>query len=71
MDMKFKQAVPVIEKIEQAGFEAYLLAVRYGILLNKPIDDVDIATSAFPEEIKSIFPNHRCRDSAWHRCRFI
>lgn len=54
---KFKNAVPVIEKIEQAGYEAYFVggSVR-DALLHKPIEDVDIATSAFPEEIKQIFP---------------
>lgn len=54
---KFKKAAPILEKIEQAGFEAYFVggSVR-DYLLNKPIEDVDIATSAFPEEIKQIFP---------------
>lgn len=54
---KFKKAVPVLEKIEQAGFEAYFVggSVR-DFLLNRTIDDVDIATSAFPEEVKQIFP---------------
>ncbi|WP_400241974.1 CCA tRNA nucleotidyltransferase [Niallia sp. JL1B1071] len=52
----FKDAIPVIEKIEAAGFEAYFVggAVR-DYLLNKQINDVDIATSATPEEIKAIF----------------
>lgn len=54
---KFKKAVPVLEKIEQAGFEAYFVggSVR-DALLHRSIEDVDIATSAFPEEIKQIFP---------------
>ncbi|HIY93632.1 CCA tRNA nucleotidyltransferase [Companilactobacillus sp. HBUAS56275] len=52
----FKQALPVLEKIEQAGFEAYFVggSVRDHIL-GLPIHDVDIATSAYPEEIKKIF----------------
>lgn len=52
----FKQALPVLEKIEQAGFEAYFVggSVRDHIL-GLPIHDVDIATSAYPEEIKEIF----------------
>jgi len=52
----FKQALPVLEKIEQAGYEAYFVggSVRDHIL-GLPIHDVDIATSAYPEEIKSIF----------------
>ncbi len=52
----FKEALPVLEKIEQAGFEAYFVggSVRDHIL-GLPIHDVDIATSAYPEEIKKIF----------------
>jgi tRNA nucleotidyltransferase (CCA-adding enzyme) len=54
----FKKAVPILEKIEVAGYEAYFVggAVR-DLLLNRPISDVDIATSATPDEIKKIFPN--------------
>lgn len=56
-DHQFKQALPIIDKIEEAGFEAYFVggSVR-DTLLNKPINDVDIATSAKPNEIKEIFP---------------
>ena len=56
-DHQFKQALPIIDKIEEAGFEAYFVggSVR-DTLLNKPINDVDIATSAKPNEIKGIFP---------------
>ena len=52
----FKEALPVLEMIEQAGFEAYFVggSVRDHIL-GLPIHDVDIATSAYPEEIKKIF----------------
>lgn len=54
---EFRRALPVMEKIEQAGFEAYFVggSVR-DVLLGQPIHDVDIATSAFPAEIKAIFP---------------
>lgn len=57
MNKPFLKAVPILEKIEQAGFEAYFVggAVR-DFLLGKEIDDVDIATSALPDEIQSIFP---------------
>ena len=57
MNEKFRQAVPLIEKIENAGFQAYFVggSVR-DYLLGKPIEDVDIATSAYPEEIKQLFP---------------
>ncbi len=53
----FLSAVPVLKKLEDAGFEAYFVggSVR-DFLLNKPIHDVDIATSATPEEMKRIFP---------------
>ncbi|KRK80571.1 CCA tRNA nucleotidyltransferase [Companilactobacillus nodensis] len=52
----FKQALPVLEEIEKAGYEAYFVggSVRDHIL-GLPIHDVDIATSAYPEEIKTIF----------------
>ncbi|KXT78843.1 CCA tRNA nucleotidyltransferase [Streptococcus sp. DD13] len=53
---EFQKALPIIEKIKQAGFEAYFVggSVRDAIL-NRPIHDVDIATSAYPQEIKMIF----------------
>lgn len=53
----FKQAIPILEQIEKAGYEAYFVggSVR-DYLLNKEIDDVDIASSATPLEIKAIFP---------------
>ncbi|MGR3764809.1 CCA tRNA nucleotidyltransferase [Rossellomorea sp. NS-SX7] len=53
----FQEAIPLLKKIEQAGFEAYFVggSVR-DFLLGRPINDVDIATSAFPDEIKDIFP---------------
>ncbi|EAW7488702.1 CCA tRNA nucleotidyltransferase, partial [Campylobacter jejuni] len=48
---EFKEAAPVIREINAQGFEAYFVggSVR-DALLNKPIHDVDIATSAYPEE---------------------
>ncbi|MBT2677737.1 CCA tRNA nucleotidyltransferase [Bacillus sp. ISL-35] len=52
----FKEAAPVLEVIENAGFEAYFVggSVR-DHLLGRSIADVDIATSALPEELKRIF----------------
>lgn len=52
----FIKAKPILQKIEKAGFEAFYVggAVRDS-LLGKKIDDVDIASSATPEEIKRIF----------------
>lgn len=54
---EFRQAQPVLEKIKQAGYEAYFVggSVR-DALLKRPIHDVDIATSAYPEEVKQMFP---------------
>ncbi|WP_072152749.1 CCA tRNA nucleotidyltransferase [Weissella viridescens] len=53
---EFQDALPILETIEAAGYEAYFVggSVR-DTLLGKPIHDVDIATSAFPAEIKSLF----------------
>jgi tRNA nucleotidyltransferase (CCA-adding enzyme) len=53
---EFKVAAKVIQEIKAQGFEAYFVggSVR-DALLNKPIHDVDIATSAYPEEVKQIF----------------
>ena len=53
----FSHAVPILELIELSGFEAYFVggSVRDQIL-GRDIADVDIATSALPEELKIIFP---------------
>lgn len=52
----FHSALPILEKLEEAGYEAYFVggSVR-DYLLKKPIHDVDIATSATPVEVKRIF----------------
>lgn len=52
----FEETKPVLKKIIDAGFEAYFVggSVR-DRLLDLPVNDVDIATSAQPEEIKKIF----------------
>lgn len=57
LPIEFEQAIPVMEKIQEAGFEAYFVGgcVR-DLLLGTPIHDIDIATNAFPQEIKNIFP---------------
>ncbi|WP_125980838.1 CCA tRNA nucleotidyltransferase [Loigolactobacillus iwatensis] len=54
---EFTQAIPIIQAIEQAGYAAYFVggSVRDAILGNKKIHDVDIATSAYPAEVKAIF----------------
>ncbi|PIO83376.1 CCA tRNA nucleotidyltransferase [Loigolactobacillus backii] len=54
---EFTEAIPIIQAIEQAGYAAYFVggSVRDAILGNKKIHDVDIATSAYPAEVKAIF----------------
>lgn len=53
----FLSAIPVLERLEAAGYEAYFVggSVR-DYLLQRQISDVDIATSATPEEVKAVFP---------------
>lgn len=53
---EFQAAIPILKQIEAAGFEAYFVGgcVR-DVLLGLPIHDVDIATSAYPQEVKQIF----------------
>ncbi|MBM6940966.1 CCA tRNA nucleotidyltransferase [Limosilactobacillus coleohominis] len=52
----FEPARPVLQKIEAAGYEAYFVGgcVR-DTILGDSIHDIDIATSAYPSEIKAIF----------------
>lgn len=53
----FTVAFPVLKQLEQAGYEAYFVggSIR-DLILNRPIHDIDIATSAYPEEVKRLFP---------------
>ena len=53
---EFQKALPILEKIKQAGFEAYFVggSVR-DVILGRQIHDVDIATSSYPQETKRIF----------------
>ena len=57
IESSFKKAGKIIEKIEKAGFEAFIVggAVR-DKLLNRAVHDIDIATSALPNDIMRIFP---------------
>lgn len=52
----FDSARPILQQLEKAGYEAYFVGgcVR-DTLLGDKIHDIDIATSAYPEEVKSIF----------------
>ncbi|RHW41270.1 CCA tRNA nucleotidyltransferase [Neobacillus notoginsengisoli] len=56
MEKPFSDALPVIDALKNAGFEAYFVggSVRDKVL-SRPVDDIDIATSARPEQIKIIF----------------
>ncbi|MET1014983.1 MAG: CCA tRNA nucleotidyltransferase [Paenisporosarcina sp.] len=47
----------VIQILQEQGFEAYIVggAVR-DIVLGKPATDIDVATNAWPEEVKVAFP---------------
>ncbi|WP_105956296.1 CCA tRNA nucleotidyltransferase [Apilactobacillus quenuiae] len=53
---EFEKARPVMQTIEEAGYEAYFVggSVR-DTLIGENIHDVDIASSAYPEEIKRLF----------------
>lgn len=55
-DELFVKALPVLKQIESHGYEAYFVGgcVR-DVLLHKKINDIDIASSARPEEIEDIF----------------
>lgn len=52
----FEPARPILQRIEDAGYEAYFVGgcVR-DTILGDSIHDIDIATSAYPSEIKAIF----------------
>lgn len=52
----FTKAMPVLQRLEDAGFEAYFVggSVR-DVLLDRHVHDIDITTSAYPEEVKELF----------------
>ncbi|WP_159583795.1 CCA tRNA nucleotidyltransferase [Streptococcus halichoeri] len=56
MPSEFQEALPILERIKAAGYEAYFVggSVRDS-LLGRPIHDVDIATSSYPHETKQLF----------------
>jgi tRNA nucleotidyltransferase (CCA-adding enzyme) len=53
----FKPAEPILTRLIEAGYQAYIVggSVR-DYLLNTPINDIDIATSAKPEQVIALFP---------------
>jgi poly(A) polymerase/tRNA nucleotidyltransferase (CCA-adding enzyme) len=60
--MKFnipEEIINIIEKLQNANFEAYLVGgcVR-DLLMNREPKDWDITTNAKPEEIQKLFPNN-------------
>lgn len=57
MNKAFRQGIEIIERLEENGHEAYFVggSVR-DTLMDRVIGDIDIATSATPEEIQAIFP---------------
>lgn len=54
--LKNKGALAIINRLNQSGYEAYLVggSVR-DLLLGKQVKDYDIATSATPGEVKALF----------------
>lgn len=56
MEGPFIKAKPIIARIMESGFEAYFVggSVR-DHLLGRSIGDIDIATSALPEDVQSLF----------------
>lgn len=54
-----KNVLMVLEKLNNAGYESYVVggAVR-DYVMGLPPHDYDVTTSALPEEIKRIFPEH-------------
>lgn len=52
----FTPAQPILQRLESAGYEAYFVGgcVR-DTILGDPIHDIDIATSAYPAEVKALF----------------
>jgi tRNA nucleotidyltransferase (CCA-adding enzyme) len=58
MNAEFIKAVPILQTLHEHGYKAYFVggAVR-DMLLNRPINDIDIATSASPEQVVNLFKN--------------
>ncbi|WP_404452829.1 CCA tRNA nucleotidyltransferase [Virgibacillus necropolis] len=58
LDQTFQEAVHIIDKLEEHGFKAYFVGgcVR-DFLLKRKISDIDIATSAPPEDVQRMFSN--------------
>lgn len=59
-------AISVVKQLQETGYETYFAggAVR-DELLGREVYDIDIATSAKPEEVKKLFPIHYERGKAF------
>lgn len=54
----FYKAFSVIRQLENGGFNAYIVGGSLrDALLGRPVHDIDIATSATPEDVQSVFPH--------------
>jgi tRNA nucleotidyltransferase (CCA-adding enzyme) len=56
---RFKRAASIIKTLTENGFEAYFVggSVR-DYIIGRLIGDIDIATSALPEDVMRLFPRH-------------
>ena len=53
-----KEVKSIIEKLEKAGFEAYIVGgCARDFLIEKEPNDWDVTTNAKPEEIQKVFPD--------------
>lgn len=58
MKYSFEEIANILEKINDAGFLAYIVGgTSRDILLFKSTDDIDIASNATPSQLSSIFKN--------------
>ncbi|MGM7701656.1 CCA tRNA nucleotidyltransferase [Pseudalkalibacillus sp. Hm43] len=54
--MSFSKAEKIIEQLKNNGYDAYIVGgVVRDLLLKKKLGDIDIATSALPEDVQRIF----------------
>ena len=54
----FVRGLSIIERLNENLFEAYFVGgVVRDLLLKLPFNDIDIATSATPDQVKKLFPD--------------
>lgn len=63
---EYRAALAIVRRLRGAGFKAYFVggAVR-DALLGRPPKDIDIATSATPEQAAELFPHHHAVGAAF------